>query len=197
MKKQFLALFVAMATFSTVVSAQGFHFGVKGGANLVKIDNQAFKDGFKFGYNLGAFAEVNFSKKWGIQPEVLWAQSAYKTADNFSQIYQAQGGISNLDVKLNYLQIPLLLSYRPSKLLTFQAGPQFGILINQDKDLITNGGDAFKTGDLSMLAGAQLNILGLKAGARYAIGLNNINDITTSTDWKSRGWQVYVGFRIL
>ena len=195
MKKQFLALFVAIAAFSTVASAQGFHFGVKGGANMVKIDNQAFKDGFKFGYNLGAFAEINFSKKLGIQPEVLWAQSAYKTATGFNQV--VPGGLNDLDVKLNYLQIPLLLSYRPSKLLTFQAGPQYSILINQDKSLLQNGGDAFKSGDLSMLAGAQLNILGLKAGARYAIGLSNINDITSSTDWKSRGWQVYVGFRIL
>lgn len=195
MKKQFLALFVAIAAFSTAASAQGFHLGIKGGANLVKIDNQAFKDGFKFGYNLGGFAEINFSKKLGIQPEVLWAQSAYKTATSFDQV--VPGGVNDLDVKLNYLQIPLLLSYKPSKLLTFQAGPQYSILLNQDKSLLQNGGDAFKNGDLSMLAGAQLNILGLKAGARYAIGLSNINDITSSSDWKSRGWQVYVGFRIL
>lgn len=194
MKKKFLAVFVIGLVFANTLSAQGFHVGVKAGANLLKIDNKSFADEFKFGYNLGAFTEIDFNKKFGIQPELLWSQSSYRTATNIEQIIP--GTKADVDVKLNYLQIPLLLTYRPVKILSLQAGPQFGILINEDKSLLQNGKDAFKKGDFSMLAGAQVNLGPLKAGARYAIGLTDIKDLPNEGEWKSRGWQLYVGLRI-
>ncbi len=194
MKKKILAVFALAMAISTVSLAQGFHMGIKGGANLYKIDDKSFKDEFKFGYNLGAFAEINFNKKWGIQPEVLWSQSTYRTANNLDQVIP--GSKSDVDVKLNYLQMPILLSYRPVSFLSLQAGPQFGILINEDRTLLQNGGDAFKKGDFSMLGGLQLNLGPLKAGARYVIGLNNINDLPNQSEWKNTGFQAYVGLRI-
>ena len=194
MKKKFLAVFVLAMAITSVSLAQGFHMGIKGGSNLLKIEDKSFKDEFKFGYNLGAFAEINFNKKWGIQPEVLWSQSTYRTATDIDQIIP--GSKSDVDVKLNYLQIPLLLSYRPVKFLSLQAGPQFGVLINEDRTLLQNGGDAFKKGDFSMLAGAQLNLGPIKAGARYVIGLTDINDLPNQSEWKNTGFQVYVGLRI-
>ena len=48
-----------------------------------------------------------------------------------------------------------------------------------------------------MLGGVQLNLGGLKIGARYFIGLNNIGDVTSVEAWKNQGAQVYIGFRIL
>jgi len=194
MKKKFLAVFTLAMAITSVSLAQGFHMGIKGGSNLLKIEDKSFKDEFKFGYNLGAFAEINFNKKWGVQPEVLWSQSTYRTATDIDQIIP--GSKNDVDVKLNYLQIPLLLSYRPVKFLSLQAGPQFGILINEDRTLLQNGGDAFKKGDFSMLAGAQLNLGPIKAGARYVIGLTDINDLPNQEEWKNTGFQVYVGLRI-
>jgi hypothetical protein len=194
MKKKFLAVLMVVLAIGSASFAQGFHMGIKGGANLLKIDDKSFKDEFKFGYNLGAFAEINFNKKIGIQPEVLWAQSTYRTATDIDEVIPDSK--ADVDVKLNYLQIPILLNYRPVKILSLQAGPQFGILINEDNTLLQNGKDAFKKGDFSMLAGAQLNLGPLKAGARYAIGLNDINDISNNSEWKSRGWQLYVGLRL-
>ena len=175
--------------------AQGFHLGVKGGANIVKIDGLSFDQQFKFGYSLGGFAEINFSKQWGVQPELLWNQTNYRTADNASTVIP--GGLNDVKGKLNYLSIPLLLSYRPTKLISLQAGPQFGILLNNDNTLFQNGKNAFKNGDFSILGGLQLNLGGFKAGARYVIGLNNINDIDNSDKWKNQGIQVYIGISII
>jgi len=182
-------------TVSTLTMAQGFHLGVKGGANLFKIDGKSFDEEFQSGYTLGAFSEINFGPKWGIQPEVLWNQSNTRTSTEFKDIYPTSTqDLKN--VKLNYLSIPLLLSYRPAKFLTLQAGPQFGILLDQKKNLLENGQQAFKKGDLAMLAGAQLNIGGVKIGGRYQIGLANINDIDNQDKWTNQGWQLYAGFRI-
>jgi hypothetical protein len=202
MKKRSLALLSTALFLSTVTFAQktesqgGFHVGLKAGANIFKVDGAAIEDEFKFGYNAGAFAELYWSKEWGIQPEVMWNQTNYRTGNNFKDVYGIEGK-NDIEGKLNYLSIPVLLCYRPVKLITFQAGPQFGILLNKDQDLFTNGKQAFKSGDFSMLGGAQLNLGGLKAGARYVIGLSNINDIDEKEKWKNQGFQVYLGVRII
>jgi hypothetical protein len=195
MKKKSLALLTVALALTTFSFAQGVHLGFKAGANMFKVDGKSFKDEFKFGYNLGAFAEINFNQKWGIQPELLWNQTNYRTGDNFDDLYP--GGKSDVEGKLNYISIPLLLTYRPVKVLSLQAGPQFGILASQDKDLLGETKEAFKSGDFSMLGGAQLNLGALRAGARYVIGLSDINDLGNNEKWKNQGWQIYLGFAIL
>jgi hypothetical protein len=68
--------------------------------------------------------------------------------------------------------------------------------MNSDKTLLQNGGEAFTKGDLSMLAGVQLKIAALRINGRYAIGLNNLNDIDNQNKWKSEGFQVSVGIAL-
>ncbi|OQP39860.1 hypothetical protein A4H97_16705 [Niastella yeongjuensis] len=195
MKLKSLALLTIASTLTSISFAQGFHIGAKAGANIFKVDGTAMKDEFNFGYNLGAFAELNFSETVGIQPEVMWNQTNYRTGDHFGSIYPH--GVDDVKGKLNYLSIPVLLNISPAKFLTLQAGPQFGILLNHDKTLVDNGQDAFKKGDFSMLGGVQLNIGSLKLGGRYVVGLANINDIDNKDKWKNQGFQVYLGTRIL
>jgi hypothetical protein len=195
MKKHSFVLSLVLSAVTVMnTQAQGLHLGVKAGANILKVDGQSMSNGFQFGYNLGAFAEINFPGAWGIQPEVLFNQTNYHTGDRFSSIYPT--GISDVKGKLNYLSIPILLSFKPIPLLSLQAGPQFGILMSQNDNLVQNGKDAFKKGDFAMVVGAQLNILKLKVGARYVIGLTDINDLGNEDKWKNTGFQVYAGFRI-
>jgi hypothetical protein len=181
--------------------AQGFHLGVKGGANIFKIDGRSFDDQFKFAYSVGAFAELNFTKHIGLQPELLWSQTNFRTGTNFGQIIP--GGFENVKGSLNYLSIPILLNLSPSKIVTFQLGPQFGLLLNQpdvvDNTTGANVKQAFNKGDVSILGGVQLNLGGLKIGGRYQIGLNNLNanNSTSPDNWKNQGFQLYVGFRII
>jgi hypothetical protein len=193
--KSFLLVVLAIAA-GTCGFAQGFHFGVKGGANLYKIEGKSFDESFNYGYNAGLFAEINFDKHWGMQPEVMWNQSQTHTTSDFQAIYHASGS-DLIDVKLNYLSVPLLASYRPVKFITFQAGPQFGILINNKQDLLHNGQNAFKKGDISLLGGVQFNLGGLKLGGRYSIGVTNINNLDDRDPWRNHGFQLYAGFRII
>jgi hypothetical protein len=194
MKRNAFVLSVALAFAVFHVQAQGFHLGIKAGANLFKVDGESFDQEFKFGYNVGAFSELNFTSSWGLQPELLFNQTNYRTGTEFSDVYS--GGISNYKGKLNYLSIPVLVSFRPIPLLSLLAGPQFGILLDQDEHLVDNAQQAFKKGDFSLVGGAQLNLASLKVGARYVIGLNNINDLPNQSSWKNEGWQLYAGFRL-
>lgn len=186
-----LLLLVGITVMSCTVNAQGVHLGIKAGANIAKITGQSFDEQFKFAYNLGAFAELNFTDKIGIQPEVLFNQTNYRTGDAAGDVIH-----SNVSGKLNYLSIPVLLSIRPSKIISIQAGPQFGILLNKDNSLVDNGRNAFKSGDFSMVGGLQLNLASFKLGARYVVGLMDINDLGNEEKWKNQGFQVYAGLRI-
>lgn len=192
--KHFFLPLLLMAFTVMNTQAQGFHLGVKAGANIFKIDGQSYDNEFKFGYNVGAFAEINFNKHIGIQPEVMFSQTNYRTGDHFSDIYG--GSANDYEGKLNYLSIPLLLNIRPIPLLSILVGPQYSILLNQDQHLTVQAKNAFKTGDFAMVGGAQLNLSGLKVGARYVIGLSDINDLGSEEKWKNQGFQVYAGFRI-
>ena len=80
MKKIFLSA-LAVIAFTSVTLAQGFHIGGKVGANMGKIDGESFSDEFKLGYQLGGFAEIDFTKVFGIQPELLWSQTNTKVTD--------------------------------------------------------------------------------------------------------------------
>jgi hypothetical protein len=174
--------------------AQGFHLGVKAGANLFKVDGESFNQEFQFGFMAGAFTQLYFTKSWGIQPEFNFNQTNYRTGNNFSAV--VPDGVNDVKGKLDWLTIPVLLSYRPAPILSLLAGPQFGILLNQDEHLINNAGDAFKKGDISLVGGVQLNLGPVMAGARYVVGLTNLNDVTNQSTWRNEGWQLYAGFRI-
>ena len=190
--KRILFSVAALMFFTIVSNAQGFHLGAKAGANLGKIDGQSFKDGFNLGYQLGGFAEIDFTKGFGIQPEVLFNQTNTTVTDE-----PLSGLKGDEKIKLNYLSVPVLLRFNPSKILTINVGPQFSILTNNHKTTAGNAVDAFKGGDFAMVAGAQVNLGMLRVYGRYNIGLSNINDVTDSEKWKSQQIQFGVGVRIL
>ncbi|MDB5199645.1 MAG: PorT family protein [Chitinophagaceae bacterium] len=182
-------LFICSVSFS-----QGLAFGIKGGASINKLTGKSFDEQFSFGYHAGVFATISMGKKFAFQPEVLFNQINTDTASNFSAVSPNFNRVKNIQLK--YLSIPLLLNYNLSKIFALQAGPQFGILIDQNKDLVQNGGDAFKSGDLSLLGGVQLKLLKFRVYGRYAIGLSDISDVANSGKWKSQSIQLGVGIAL-
>jgi hypothetical protein len=192
-----LSLLIACVLIGSAAMAQ-FDVGIKAGANINKVEGRTFKEEFNYGYHLGGFARIGLGEKWGIQPEVLFNQLQTKTSNNPSDIWENAGNdVVNRDVKLNYLSIPIVLNYKLiGNFLSLQAGPQFGILLNKDETLVRNGRSAFKQGDFSLAAGAQIKILKAVASARYVVGLNDISDIDNQDKWKNQAIQLSVGLTI-
>jgi len=194
MKTKLVNLSVAILI-SQLMMAQ-FHIGVKAGANITKVDGKSFKEQFEYGYNVGGFAEIKLSDKFSFQPEVLFNQYTSTLDSNYKSIYENVITSDQTKVKLNYLTIPLLLDYKFLGPIHLQAGPQFGILMNQDKNFLQNGETAFKSGDFSMALGAQVKIAQFRFTGRYLIGLNNINDIDNQDKWKNQVIQLSVGIAL-
>lgn len=195
MKKRaaLLACFIVVTTLSFTsvsVQAQGVKLGFKAGANVYRVDGKSFTDEFKWGYHLGGMAELMWSKHWGIQPEVLFNQSSTQTGYSFDTLYSSLNPGTVKSVKLNQLSIPILLNWHPFSIITFQAGPQFSVLMNKDQNLLQNGKEAFKSGDVSLLGGVQITILSVKIYGRYGLGLTNLNNIDAKDKWKNSGIQI-------
>jgi hypothetical protein len=194
MKTRFISLAVALLI-SQLMMAQ-FHLGVKAGANITKVDGKSFKQEFRYGYNLGGFAEIGLSSKFSFEPEVLFNQYSSTLDSSYKSIYENVISSGQSKVKLNYLSIPLLLDCKFLGPIHLQAGPQFAVLMNHDKNFLQNGENAFKNGDFSMVAGVQVKLAQLRVTGRYLIGLNNINDIDNQDKWKNQVIQLSVGIAL-
>lgn len=190
MKRITLSLIIILAAGSTGVFAQGFKFGIKAGTDIKKLTGKSFNDQFSYGYHVGAFTEIGFTSKFGIQPELYFSQVNIDTSSKFSDVYNFKK-VSNIQLK--YINIPILLSYKPNKFVALQAGPQYSILMDNGNTVLQNGKNAFKKGDLSLLAGIQLKFSKVRLYVRYGVGLSNLNDIDNQEKWKSQTVQLGLG----
>lgn len=199
MKKLFFAVAVLIGTVATMstVNAQTklLRFGIKGGANLGKLDGTGFQDGFKLGYHLGAFAQVNLVKGFGVQGELVFSSTKTTTTDKMSDI-TGELKDNGKDINLNYLSIPLLANIDlGTPRLKLQLGPQFGALVS-DKKVLGAANQAFKGGEISGVAGLWLQLPIINVSARYIIGFNDVKDINSvvsTSNWKNQSIQLGVG----
>lgn len=172
--------------------SQGLSFGIKGGANMGKISGHSFKDKFTLSYHAGVFATIG-GKKWAIQPEVLFSQINADTTSKFNDLYDLNH-IKKIELKA--LTIPILLNYNLNKFITLQAGPQFGMILDQNKDVLQNGKDAFKSGNFSVVAGLQLNLLKLRIYGRFVGGVTDLKNIQADDTWKAQAIQLGIGLSL-
>ena len=131
-----------------------FRVGFNAGVNINKIQGRSFKDEFRYNYDLRGFMQFNFSRKFGLQPEVSFYQASSEQTKDFSDIYDdvSLGG-SQLKAKLNYLKVGSLLNLNvdQSQKIKLQVGPQWGLLLlHENVDSLKTPRDIFKKGDLSL-----------------------------------------------
>jgi opacity protein-like surface antigen len=188
--KKIILVFSTIYLLSITTKAQDVNVGIKAGSNFTKIDGQSFNDGYKVSFQGGLFMELDFNKKVGIQPEFLYSETKSENAPG-TLPYTFQ----NNNVNLQYLTIPVLFRYKIAKVLVLNVGPQYSFLLNKSENKLVGGSEPFKSADFAMIGGAQLNFRYLRVYGRYAIGLNNINDLSESNKWKSQQIQLGVGFK--
>lgn len=187
MKKITLSLAVlALFLISSNSFAQGIGLGIKAGANFA---NQSITDidtDSRTGFNGGAYLILAFSEKWAIQPELLFSSQGSEIPD-FNQVTQ-----------LDYFSIPLLVRWKPIKLLSFHAGPQFSTLLSAVDKSGDSIKDDFKNSDFGLAAGATVHLpLGLNGGLRYVWGFTDVADLQNDIEVKNKTLQIFVGWTFL
>lgn len=171
-------------------------FGIKGGVNANKISGQSYKSGFRYNYQAGAFMQINFNKRLGIQPEVSFVQTSSEFSNDPSDVYYDLflGG-SQREAKMSYLEVPVLLNINVgiSKRIKLQAGPAYGALLNETVDSLQVGGSLYKKAEWSGIAGLWIQLPTVNMGARYKVGFTDINNVSGLQQWKSQAIQLFVG----
>lgn len=175
MKKIILSAIAIMAfAFS---NAQETRFGVKGGLNLSTVVGGDVENTKSLvGFHVGGFAEIHIVEKFYIQPELLFSAQGTKV----------DGPFEDGDIKLNYLNIPVVAKYYiVDKKFNVEAGPQLGVLLSakaEGEDIK----DFTRSVDFGFNIGAGYSFTdNLSVGLRYTIGLSPIsdNDIDNSDDY--------------
>ena len=178
MKKAILlTMFLALGSLSA--NAQGIKFGVKGGANFSNVKGDFDSENIT-NFHVGALVELNITPSFSLQPEVLYSSQGAKLKGSD-------------DIKSDYINIPVMARfYVIPKLLSIDAGPQFGFLVNDNYD---NIGPAFKSKnyDFAVAGGVTVDIIsGLFVSGRYVVGLT---DTTEDSDVKNMTAQFSVGYK--
>ncbi len=173
-----------------------FRFGAKGGVNINKITGKSYKEGFNFNFQAGAFLQFNFGSRFGLQPEVNFVQTSSEFSNDANDIYDDlfRSG-SQKKSKLNYLEVPVLLNINvgSSKRVKLQIGPAYGGLLKQTVDSLKTGGDIYQNGEWAAIGGLWIQLPFVNLGARYKLGLTDLNAIDNRQSWKSQSIQVFVG----
>lgn len=170
MKKVLCVVPVALI-FATTSFAQHTQFGVKAGVNLssVKISDGEDYDS-KTGIHFGGLAHIHLSQHWAIQPELVFSMQGGQDESNDQKL------------KLNYINVPVLVQYMFDEGFRLQTGPQIGFLVsakNKIGDVEYDADDQIESIDFAwVFGGSYLFPQGLGIDVRYNHGISNISDVS-------------------
>jgi hypothetical protein len=190
-------LFITNLSFAQADKESFFRLGAKAGVNVNKISGKLYKDAFNYNFQAGLFAQINITKKIGLQPEVNFVQTQSEYTDDANTIYDdLVGGGKQHTAKLDYLEIPLLLNINigPTNKVKLQLGPAYGGLLKQTTDSLRNGvNNLYKNGEWSAIGGLWIQLPFINLSARYKLGLTDVSNLSTNQTWKNQAIQVSVG----
>lgn len=191
MKK--LLIVIAVALFSFTATAQGVNFGVKAGVNLASINGDDAEDYSGLtSFHAGVVAEIPISDQFSFQPELVYS----------AQGAELSGGGDTSKYKLDYLNIPLMAKYEVTQGLNLEAGPQIGFLLSakDEFDEFDESGEEdikefFNSIDFGVGVGINYAMeTGLNFGARYNLGISDINDGFELSTLQNGVFQISVGY---
>src|SRR5690606_22957355 len=151
-------------------------FGIKAGPNIssISLDESPIEYDARFGFHAGLFLRGRF-QSFAVQPELLLF---------------TQGGdidhsiLGTAKEKFTYISVPIMFKFYPVGDFNVQIGPQFGFLIDGEREYDTFIGtgsvditDQYKKSDIAASVGIGYDFpFGLNLDARYNFGLKDIND---------------------
>jgi hypothetical protein len=179
-----LLLLLLLLALSPKLFAQQFKGAVMAGMNISQVDGDEVYGYHRIGAHFGLAAILPI-KKWDITLETIFNQKgAYEDAQ-----YQdsAFGTTINgkYDLRLNYVEIPVLAHYTDRNLFTFGAGFSYGRLVSS-KEVEHDGSlppysdtVAFSKNDYSVLVDLQVRVWKrLKFDIRYSYSMAPIRERT-------------------
>jgi hypothetical protein len=184
MKRILLLSTILILGLSNSMIAQNVNFGLKTGFNISNFTGGDAARNNLLGFHVGGFAEIKLNEKFSLQPELL---------------YSTQGSEANdlVEVKVDYLAIPLMVKYYLSENFSIDAGPQASFLLNdkaefKDTSIPIVDTDAASF-DFGLNVGVGYNFSShLFAQARYNYGITTVGD---NPDIRNSVFQMSLGYK--
>ena len=186
----FLLIFATL----TFTSCGCHYYGLKSGLNVASINGDDMGDTQpRLGFVGGGFAELCIDDYTSIQPEIQYSQQGVK--------YSNRNGYDGT-IKLDYINVPVMVEFKATKEFVVEAGPQVGFLLSaKDKyESPTDSGindikDDMKNIDFGANFGLSYDQQnGWLFGVRYNLGLANINKNSNVSN-KNGVFQFSVAFK--
>lgn len=188
-------------------SAQEARSGIKGGLNLSNLYVDDVDDeNVRVGFNAGIYTQIMIGETFAIQPELLYSAKGAKTE------YDNTFGNGETDFNLNYIEAPILATFKLGDAADIHIGPYFGYLVSAKSkstnetvfgDVDSEGEferDNFNKFDYGLAGGIGFNFSALTIGLRYNYGLAEIAKSDTAEAFlgnsKNSTAQVYAAFNL-
>ena len=168
MKK--LIVLVTVALFAFNAQAQDIKLGLKAGVNLTSLTGDDLDVDPRFSYHAGVVANVSFSDLVSLQPEVIYSSQGVNG--------ETQG--TDFTGKLDYIQVPIMVSLNLADGFSVHGGPQIGFNVTDKvefESMFQTGTFNAKSVDLNLNLGLQYSFgSSLFLQLRYSYGIINIQE---------------------
>ena len=166
MKYLLIVVFSVVCYFSYSQIPLGFKAGVN--VNEIAMTNvskdfmdQAYSSITSF--HIGVFSKLTLSDKFDFIPELQYIRKGYDYKPSYGKG----------EIRLDYIELPLLISYKPISLLAIEAGPSIGIKIKENTSF-----DLYKSTDVGVVGGLRFNLTSKwSVIGRYYYGITSVYDI--------------------
>lgn len=198
---------IAVLSFGAV-SAQNVKFGAKAGLNYATFSGDVKESKGIIGFAIGGFANIAINEKFSFQPELLYSMQG--SSDKYSESSMTTKYTYDSQLKLNYLNVPLMFKLKATEKFFVEAGPQVGFLLSlKQTDTTTrvynntttvseysnDNKDGANTVDFGLNFGAGYDFTkNVSAGLRYNLGLSNIAKDSPDYKVKNSVFSLAVGY---
>ena len=174
MKKSYILILCFFLIQNTAQAQEKIRFGVKAGINLSDYTGRGYVNfeptDSRTSYHVGLLAELFLSPRWNVQPELLYSEQGYILSSN-------SNSSDELEIDLNYFQLPVLAEFGVAKGFYLQGGPQLSYLLNKDS-LPGDGANGivfnYNSFDFSLVFGAEYRFENFFIFGRYNAGITRI-----------------------
>ena len=211
--KKLLLLILMVGILSLDLSAQSFKQGrrfkaaVLVGVNLAQIDGDKHAGYDKAGLQAGLRGITILTDELELSFELLFNQKGSRSKD-ITEPFNRPGARRPLDMRLNYMEVPVLLNYRFEKLdrdfykFEVHGGVSYGRLLDfkieeslagiSEEDIFAELAETFKRSEISLILGFRANVSRhLGFALRHSVGLNQYYKNRNATEFQVKGLRNY------
>lgn len=152
----------------TLLFSQGFNAGIRAGICGTQVDGDTYEGFNKAGITAGIFVSRKLSDNFSLQLELNYIQKgSRKPLDDFNTFYL---------MRLNYVEVPLLLQWHASKNIDIFAGPSLAKLLNylEETEMGVYQGPLFEKYEIAARIG-----ISYKLSEQWSVDGRYSNSITT------------------